>query len=238
MAAPSDGLARRLLVVSAHPDDIEFGCAGTVAKLASQGWDVTYAIATSGESGSQDANDDPDEFGALRRSEALAAAAATGVEDVRFLGFVDGTVAPGAELLEALARVFRQVRPHRVMTMRTEQLPGGPVINHPDHRAVGTAMLDVCLAAGTTGGWFRHLQLDEGLPSWKGLEEIWLFGPGEAEHVEDISATIEVKLAALACHDSQLSEDTLAWVRRRFAEIGKRRGHAHGEGFRIIPMKR
>ncbi|MFT5223162.1 MAG: LmbE family N-acetylglucosaminyl deacetylase [Glaciecola sp.] len=238
MTATQAAGPRRLLVISAHPDDIEFGVAGTVAKHVGDGWEVTYAIATSGEAGSQDAADDPAEFGALRRTEALAAATAAGVSDVRFLGLVDGTLTAGPQLQEVLARVFRQVRPHRVFTMRSEQLPGGPFINHPDHRAVGIASLDVCLAAGTTGGWFRHLQLQEGLPSWKHLEDIWIYGPGDAEHVEDISGTIEQKMAALACHASQVTGATLTWVRTRFAELGASAGYDFGESFRILAMRR
>lgn len=231
-----DGERRRALAVSAHPDDIEFGIAATVAGLVEAGWEVTYAIATSGEAGSQDAADDPAEFGRLRREEAVAAARAVGVTDVRFLGFTDGEVRHGSDLQEAIARVFRQVRPHRVFAMTPRIVTGGR-INHPDHRAVGEATLDVCLAAGTTGGWFRHLALEEGLPSWKGLEEVWLYGPGMAEHVEDVSATFERKLEALACHASQMGPDTLTWVGEHFARLGASAGHAHGEGFEVLRLR-
>ncbi len=233
---PSADEPRRALAVAAHPDDIEFGCAATVAKLVDAGWQVTYAIATRGEAGSQDAADDPEAFGELRRAEALAAAEAVGVHDVRFLGFVDGEVRHGPELQEAIARVFRQVRPHRVFAPTPAVLPGGR-INHPDHRAVGEATLDTCLAAGTTGGWFRHLALDEGLAPWKGLEDVWLFGPGMLEHVEDVGATFDRKIAALAAHASQLSEDTLDWVAERFGRLGAQHGFAHGEGFELVRMR-
>lgn len=237
--SPDDG-ARRVLVVSAHPDDIEFGCAGTIAKWVAEGGEVAYVIATSGERGSQDAADDPAEFGALRRAEAEKAAAVVGVADVTWLGFEDGTCDERDQsLLEAIARQFRRVRPHVVVTMVPDLLPGGgPFINHPDHRAVATATLDVCLAAGTTGGWFRHLQLDEGLPSWKGVEEIRLFGPGLTEHLEDVSDHIEAKLDALAAHDSQVGPEVLDRVRRWLASNGELAGCDYAEGARILTTRR
>src|SRR3989442_12368062 len=97
---------RRALVVSAHPDDIEFGCAGTVAFWVEQGWDVRYVIVTSGQKGVQDAEQDPDEFGAIREAESVEAARVVGVTDVTFLRHMDSEVASGPGLLEALSRQF------------------------------------------------------------------------------------------------------------------------------------
>lgn len=240
MSFVDDGtVPERVLAVSAHPDDLEFGCAGTIAKWVAGGAEVTYVIATSGERGSQDANDDPDEFGALRRAEAEAAAARVGVTDVVWLGLEDGTLEHGQDLLEAISRQFRRVRPEVVVTMIPELLPpGGMFINHSDHRAMSMATLDTCLAAGTTGGWFRHLALEEGLAPWKGLVEVRLFGPGVDEHFEDVTDHLEDKLEALGCHASQVDETTLDRIRAWLVANGEKAGVGAAEGQRIIRMRR
>src|SRR5438309_10884568 len=113
---------RRALVISAHPDDIEFGCAGTTCRWVDEGWDVRYAIVTSGQKGVQDARQDPDEFGRLRERESRRAAEICGVTDVTFLGYMDSEVAYGPALLKDLARQFRQHRPHRLLVMDSPPL--------------------------------------------------------------------------------------------------------------------
>src|SRR5438874_16009 len=118
-------LTRRCLVISAHPDDIEFGCAGTVAVLVDEGWDVRYVIVTSGQRGTQDVHAAPEEMARVREAEARAAAAVVGVADVTFLGYMDSDLlgADAIGLRRDLSRQFRRHQPHRMMTMHPALLP-------------------------------------------------------------------------------------------------------------------
>jgi LmbE family N-acetylglucosaminyl deacetylase len=109
-------------------------------------------------------------------------------------------------------------------------------INHPDHRAIGQASLDVSMTAGTTPGHFPEL-LDEGLQPWRGLREVWIAGPGLMPNVVDITSTIDRKIEALMCHKSQVgdnAEDIAQFVRQYTSETGKSAGYEYGESFRII----
>lgn len=231
--------ARRALVVGAHPDDIEFGCAGTAARWVDEGWDVRYVIVTSGQRGVQDADQDPEAFGRVREAESIAAAERCGVTDVVFLRYMDSEVAYGPALLEDLSRQFRRHRPHRLVTMNPEPLPTDAFVNHPDHRFVGQAALDVTVTGGTTAAIFPALARDEGLEPWGGLEETWLFGPGGGTTAVDISATIERKLSALECHRSQVGGwDVRAFMSARLADLGRPHGHAFAEAFRVIGYRR
>ncbi len=202
--------AHRALVVSAHPDDIEFGAGGTIARWTDDGWDVRYVIVTSGQRGVQDAGADPEAFGRLRENEARAASKVCGVAEVTFLGYMDSEV------------------------------PGG-FVNHPDHRAVGTAAVDVTITGGTTAAIFPELAIEEGLPPWRGLEDVWLMGPGGGQEVVDVTATFERKLAALEAHASQLAQvprDLREFLDRRLGEIGAPYGYRYAESFKVIARRR
>jgi LmbE family N-acetylglucosaminyl deacetylase len=232
---------RRALVVSAHPDDIEFGCAGSVARWVDEGWDVRYVIVTSGQRGVQDADADPAAFGRIREQESVAAAAVVGVSDVTFLGWMDSEVLFGdaLELRRQLARQFRIHRPHRLVTLNPEPLPTDFFVNHPDHRAVGQAMLDVTMTGGTTAAIHPELAREEGLAPWRSLEETWLMGPAGGAMVVDISETIERKIEALQAHVSQVGEwDVATFMRERLRERGAAHGYAYAESFRVISYRR
>jgi LmbE family N-acetylglucosaminyl deacetylase len=232
---------RRALVVSAHPDDIEFGCAGTVCRWVEEGWDVRYVIVTSGQKGVQDATQDPDEFGRRREAESIAAAAIVGVTDVTFLRWMDSEVIYGdaQALRRDLARQFRIHRPHRLIAMNPELLPTDQFVNHPDHRTVAVATLDVTMTGGTTAAIFPELALDEGLPPWRELEEVWLTGPGGGPVAVDITATVDRKLQALQAHRSQVGEwDVATFMRARLREGGRPHGFDYAESFRVIGFRR
>jgi LmbE family N-acetylglucosaminyl deacetylase len=122
------------------------------------------------------------------------------------------------------------------MVMDPAPVIGDWFINHPDHRAVAQASLDVTLTAGTTPGHFPEL-LDEGLDPWRGLREVWIMGPAGGPRVVDISTTIDRKIDALMCHRSQVGEDKgriSGWMRERTADIGKALGYAHAESFMVL----
>ena len=230
---------RRALVISAHPDDIEFGCAGTMCRWVDEGWDVRYVIATSGQKGVQDARQDPEEFGRLREEESRRAAEICGVSDVTFLRWMDSEVEYGQALLKDLSRQFRRHRPHRLITMDPQSLPTDMFVNHPDHRFVAQAALDMTLTGGTTAAIFPELALEEGLEPWRELEETWIFGPAGGPTAVDITDTVERKLDALQAHVSQVGEwDVRRFMKERLAERGRPHGFDYAETFRVINHRR
>jgi LmbE family N-acetylglucosaminyl deacetylase len=171
----------------------------------------------------------------IRVAESGRAAKVVGIKEVVWLDYRDGYVEYTLDLRRDIARVFRKYRPHRFMVMD----PAPTIedfINHPDHRAIGQASLDVSMTAGTTPGHFPEL-LEEGFEPWRGLRELWIAGPGSKPHVVDISDTIERKIEALRCHESQVGEraDEIAgFVRTYTAEAGRAAGFAHAESFKVI----
>jgi LmbE family N-acetylglucosaminyl deacetylase len=225
----------RVLVISAHPDDNEFGCAGSVAVWVNEGAEVTYVITTDGSTGTTDTSLVGTTLADIRREESIQAAGIVGVTDVRFLGYRDGYVEPTLDLRRDLAREFRRVRPHRFVVMDPQSLPGGWFVNHPDHRAVGQASLDITITAGTTPGHFPEL-LDEGLEPWRGLKEIYITGPGGGEHAVDITSAIDKKIAALQAHASQVGEweglDDM--IRGWMKANGQEHGIEYAELFHVI----
>jgi LmbE family N-acetylglucosaminyl deacetylase len=230
---------RRVLVVTAHPDDVDFGAAGTIARWTDEGWDVRYVVVTRGQKGAWDAHMEATEYGELREAEQRAAAAVVGVSDVTFLDFMDSEVFDSLDLRRALSREFRRHRPHRLLAMDPQPLPTDRFVNHPDHRAVGQCTLDVTMTGGTTASIFPEL-LDEGLPPWRGLEESWLMGPAAHPVPIDVSATIERKVAALRSHTSQIADpDAMEKrVRARAEDQGRLHGMAYAETFRVLSYRR
>jgi LmbE family N-acetylglucosaminyl deacetylase len=225
----------RVLAVSAHPDDIEFGCAGSLAKWADEGAEVTICIVTDGSTGTQDQELMGVGLAEVRKEESQRAADIIGAKELLWLDYQDGYVEDSLELRKDIARVFRRHRPHRYIVMDPTPVIGD-FVNHPDHRAIGQASLDVTLTAGTTPGHFPEL-LAEGLEPWRGLRELWIMGPGERPHLEDISTTIDRKIEALLCHQSQVGEDAeriSTWMRKRWAEIGEPAGFEAAEPFKVI----
>ena len=229
---------RRVLAVFAHPDDVDFGAGGTVARWVKEGWDVRYVCVTRGQKGAWDAHMDVDEYGAIREAEQRAAAKVIGVTDVTFLDGMDSEVFDNLDLRRALAREFRRHRPHRLLTMIPDPLPTDRFVNHPDHRAVGLATLDMTMTGGTTASIFPEL-LDEGLEPWRELEETWLMGPAIKPTFVDVTATLDLKLEALHCHASQIGDrDVDTFVKQRLADAGRTFGVKYAETFRVISYRR
>jgi LmbE family N-acetylglucosaminyl deacetylase len=226
----------RALVVTAHPDDIEFGCGGTVATWTDAGAEVTYCIVTDGSTGTQDRSLMGAGLTEVRRAESEAAAKICGVDHIEWLGYRDGYVEYSLDLRRDIARVFRKFKPHRYLVMDPTPTIDDRFINHPDHRAIGQASLDVTLTAGTTPGHFPEL-LEEGLDPWRGLRETWIVGPGNKPILVDITETIKRKLDALMCHVSQVGDNRSTiegWIKAYCAEAGAPAGYAYAESFQVI----
>ena len=193
----------RVLVITAHPDDVDFGWAGSIAVMTDMGIAVTYCIVTDGDAGGAETGIPRAEMAALRHDEQRAAAKVVGVDDVRFLGYPDGRVEPTLALRCDLARVIRQVRPNRVMTQSPERVFERIYASHPDHLAVGEAAL--CAVYPDARNRWAHPELEaEGLEPWT-ADEVWL-GPVTATHYIEMTSAIDRKVEALLSHKSQLPD--------------------------------
>ena len=229
----------RLLVVAAHPDDIEFGAAGTVARWIGDGAQARYLIVTRGDKGSDDPATDPAELAARRVREQEAAAAEIGVARVDFLDEPDGQVEPTLRLRERVTRVIRSYRPEVVMTHDpTVLFVNNEWVNHADHRAVGQVTVDAVFPTARDPLNFPE-HAAAGLAAWK-VAELFLWSTNEANQIVDVSSTIDLKIDALAHHASQFREfgETARWLRGRAEELGERAGYAAAEGFRRVMLAR
>jgi len=219
----------RVLGVFAHPDDVDFGAGGTIARWVSEGLDVAYVIVTRGDAGGFD--DTPrDDMPDLREAEQRAAALELGVTEVEFLdGYADGTLTPSLALRRDLARALRRYRPDRVLTtspLRRWERIAGP--SHPDHLAVGEAATCAIYPDARNPFAFPELMNDEGLEPWV-VREVWYLGGPAPDHVVDITTTYPAKLAALLRHRTQTSHmDLDAVMRDRLATTARAGGLPDG----------
>jgi LmbE family N-acetylglucosaminyl deacetylase len=202
--APAEHV-ERVLCVLAHPDDVDFGSAGTVATWTAAGTEVSYCIVTDGDAGGFD--DTPrDQMGPLRQAEQRAAAAAVGVTDVRFLGYPDGRLEPTLDLRRDISRVIRQVRPQRVLTSSPERFWDRIGASHPDHMTVGESTLRAVYPDARNPFAFPELLADEGLEAWT-VSEVWLGASPRADHAVDVTDVVDRKFAALRSHVTQVSHN-------------------------------
>jgi LmbE family N-acetylglucosaminyl deacetylase len=200
-----DAAVERALVVTAHPDDVDFGAAGTVAGWVDAGVEVTDCVVTDGDAGGFDPTVARADIPGIRRAEQEAAAAVVGVRDVRFLGYPDGRLVVSIELRRDISRVIRQVRPQRLLCQSSERNYQRIYASHPDHLAAGEATL--CAVYPDARNPFAHTELlaDEGLDPWS-VHETWLMvGAGRAHHV-DVTDTFDRKLEAILSHASQMTD--------------------------------
>lgn len=225
----------RILAVFAHPDDPEFSLAGSAARWADEGAEITYCVVTNGAAGSNDPNQDLDELVQIRQREQRAAADVLGVKEVLFLGYADGTLQPTIELRRELTRIIRQIKPQRVVCGDpTAVLYGDNYINHPDHRAAAEATVYAVFPSAVTRPIFPEL-LAEGYEPHQ-VRELYISGTHEPNTYIDISATMERKIEALRCHKSQLDPGDGEWIRQWAAESGKAANVAYAESFRVMKL--
>ena len=233
------------VVVAAHPDDPDFGVAGTAAVLARAGHAVHYVLVTSGDAGSDDPSLPPEELVRVREAEQDAAGRVLGLSGVHYLRFPDGELQPDLALRKALVRTLRRLRADVVLCQDPRMLADddSTYLNHPDHRAAGQAALDAAFPAAGNPRAFRDL-LAEGLEPHK-VREVWLYftAGAHANHWVDISDTLELKLQALEAHASQVGEwAATGGLRReitRWAEEEAQRrnlGYRYAEGFQRIVL--
>ena len=233
---------RSALVITAHPDDVDFGAAGTVASWTAAGIKVTYCVCTSGEA-SGDGTRSPAEVASLRRAEQRAAAECVGVHEVLFLDQPDGAVVASLELRRDLTRVIRTVRPDRVLTWSPEINWERVATTHPDHRAVGEAAFAAVYPDARNPHAFPELLADEGLQPWT-VRELWLAdSPAPLRnHAVDVTDVFEARVAALRAHASQVAGlgDIEGFLRRILSAKARAYGLADGrlaEEFQVVDTR-
>jgi LmbE family N-acetylglucosaminyl deacetylase len=183
----------RALAIGAHPDDIEFGAGGTLAKWADQGCLVFLLVATDGSKGSWDPGADPAEVAAIRSAEQTAAAAALGAAEVRHLGLIDGEVEYTMDMRREICRHIRETKPDVVLSHD----PWQRYQLHPDHRATGWAAMDGVISARDPL-YFPEQGLAAHRP-----DAVLLWAADSPDHWEDIGSSFDAKINALLCHSSQ-----------------------------------
>ncbi len=242
MIATSQGNLRapqRALLVVAHPDDIDFGMAGTVATLVQAGTHVAYCLATSGEAGSDDLSHKSEDLAKMRQSEQTAAAYVVGVDELHWLGHPDGMVEAGLELRRDIARVIRQVQPSVVLTQNPTPDWDRMFISHPDHLAVATATMAAIYPDSRNPRAFPELLAQGHEPH--AVKEIWMFAAESNRHI-DITDVFHLKIKALEQHHSQVGEmddlpDRLREWSEETAKVGNMGDGRLAEGFRVVPAE-
>ena len=227
----------RVLVVTAHPDDVDYGAAGTIASWTAQGIEVHYCILTNGDQGGFD--DTPrNEMGPLRQREQRAAADVLGVSSVEFLGHPDGHLVPTVKLRGEVVRAIRRVRPQRMITTSPDRNWDHIGASHPDHMAAGEIAIQAVYPDARNQFAFPDL-LDQGLEPWA-VSEVWVMWHPEVNHYVDITDTFDRKVAALRAHVSQTShvEELEGYLRNRVAAHAAAAGMPEGrlaEAFKVVP---
>jgi LmbE family N-acetylglucosaminyl deacetylase len=233
-----DPALRTILCIAAHPDDIEFTVAGSVARWSHEGRTVVFCLVTTGGAGTNEHTPSGEGLVPLRERELQEAARILGVKDVVLLGYADGVVEPTLGLRRDLTRVIRRVRPDVVVCSDpTVRWYGNEYLNHPDHRAVASAALDAVFPSAETRGIFPEL-LTEGLAPHK-VKEVLISGAMPPDTWIDIGDTLALKCAALKAHASQVGPGE--WVEPLLREWavrdGKRAGVTHAEAYRRIVLE-
>jgi LmbE family N-acetylglucosaminyl deacetylase len=216
-----DSEIKRVLVVSAHPDDSDFGASGTIASWIKQGIQVSYCICTNGDQGGEESGIPVEEMPAVRQKEQRAAGAAIGVTDITFLNYRDGSLEPTLGLRKDIVRAIRIAQPDRMVVQSPERNWERIGASHPDHLAAA----------------FPDL-LDAGIKPWR-VKEVWVTAHAESDHYVDVTDFFHLKMAALHAHASQTAHNAelenmvRAWGERNAAAGGLAEGRI-AEAFKIV----
>jgi LmbE family N-acetylglucosaminyl deacetylase len=227
---------RTVLSFLAHPDDAEFLCAGTVAKLCAEGWHVWYCLATSGDKGTKDPEMTRERLAGMREQEQRDACRILGVQDVIFLRHPDGFVHDDDAFRGEIVRVIRELKPDTVITW--DGFRRG--FNHNDHRNVGIATYDAVYPASRDPLYYPE-HIEEGL-NWHRVGELLLAGSDEPDYFVDVSDHIDTKVDAILAHTSQVARDEPRekWIegfRKRMTDGAEQSGIAYAEAFRRVTLR-
>ncbi len=231
----------RILHIAAHPDDLDFGCAGSTARWTAEGHDVVYCLVTDGQAGGFDASISRTEMAVLRRREQTEAAAVVGVSELHFLGFADGSVESNLDLRRSITRIIRQTKPDRVVGQSPVRDLNRLYASHPDHLAVGEATLAAVYPDSRNQFAFPELLAHENLEPHT-VPEVWLMGGPTADQYVDITATVDKKIEALLCHTSQMRmpHEMPERIRQWGLDVAQAGGLPEGslaEAFRVLDTR-
>jgi LmbE family N-acetylglucosaminyl deacetylase len=225
-----------VLVLSAHPDDAEFGAAGTVARWTDEGQKIVYVICTNGDKGTSDRTLAPDQLLKIRKKEQKAAAEVLGVQEVVFMGYPDQGLEDTPELRERIVRLIRTFRPRVLVTSD----PYRQYLWHRDHRIIGQVAMDAVFPYARDHLAYPDM-LEQGLEPHK-VAEILFWGAEDINYRTDVTDTFDRKIEALRCHASQMREfktsDPVNWLRDRCREMAQGEAFELAEGFHRVELPR
>lgn len=238
------GKGKTVLVFGAHPDDVEFGCGATMARLARDGARLVFVICTMGNRGSRHHKLTHNELVSSRKAEQEEEAKILGAEKVIFLDHEDGNLVADIYFKEEVVRLIRTYKPDMVFThdpswiYQTEGRDGYGFVNHTDHRATGTAVTDAIYPLSRDLLSFPHHIEKEGLETHK-VPEVYFFQSDKPTVKIDVKDFIDTKIKSIWAHKSQIDEprETEKWVRDRAAKVGKQDGLEAAEGFVLLKLK-
>ncbi|MBA7659181.1 N-acetyl-alpha-D-glucosaminyl L-malate deacetylase 1 [subsurface metagenome] len=225
----------QVMVVTPHPDDAEFGVAGTVARWVKEGKDVIYVVCANGDKGTSDINMKPEKLVKIREQEQLAAAKLLGVREVIFLRHSDQSLEDTPEFRKEIVRLIRMYRPDTVVTAD----PYRRYIWHRDHRIAGQVTLDAIFPYARDHLAYPDL-LEEGLQPHKVKEVLLWAAPEDINYRSDITNTFDIKLAALRCHKSQVGDNQLPdlenWLKQRAKKMAEGQDFELAEAFHRVEV--
>ena len=223
-----------VMVLCAHPDDAEYGTAGTVARWSAEGRKVVYVICTNGDKGTSDRSLTPSQLSEIRQMEQRAAANVLGVQEVVFLGYADQNLEDTPEIRKQIVQLIRAYKPKILVTSD----PYRRYLWHRDHRIIGQVAMDAVYPYARDHLAYPDL-LEKGLEPHK-VEEILFWAAEDINYRSDISNTFNLKIKALRCHESQIREhnfqDTQVWLRKRCEEMATGENFELAEGFHSVVL--
>lgn len=223
-----------VMVIVAHPDDAEFGIAGSVARWHAEGKSTVYVVCTNGDKGTTDRRMSPASLAQMRKEEQQDAARTLGVREVIFLGLPDQALEDTPAFREDIVRLIRQYRPHTVASTD----PYRRYVSHRDHRIIGQVVMDAAFPYARDHMAYPQMLID-GLEPHK-IRQLLFFGAEDVNYHVDITATFDQKLAALRCHASQVRElqvDNLeAWLRDHCEKMAEGTSYRLAEAFHRVRM--
>ncbi len=228
----------KVLIVTAHPDDLDFGCSGSIALWVKKGIEVSYVICTNGDQGGEDPSVPREEMPKIRQKEQRDAGAVVGVSRITFLGYRDGWLEPTIQLRKEIVRQIRIHKPDRLVIQSPERNWDRLFSSHPDHMAAGEAAIQAVYPDARNAFAFEDLLKEEGLEPHR-VKEVWVMAAKDPNHVVDITETIDLKIKALHAHVSQtahnpkMEEMIRSWVERN-AEVMQLGAGKYAEIFRVI----
>ena len=202
----NDSEIERVLVVTAHPDDCDFGAAGTIALWSAKGIKVSYCICTNGDQGGEDLSVPREEMPKIRQREQREAGLAVGVTDITFLNYRDGWLVPTIELRKDIVRQIRITKPDRMLIQSPDRNWDRLFASHPDHMAAGEAAIQAVYPDSRNPFAFEDLLKNEGLQPWR-VKEVWVMSNSNPDHFIDITTTFDMKMKALHSHFSQTAHN-------------------------------